>query len=111
MQQQEQDTTVTIGHDTLSAQHRAAGQAYFDSVLAKAKQGGDPFAAEPPRKGGSTAAAAVEVMPADVAAFGAALERHKGLLLAGALIVSQAFSWVLMKVRNPLSESGWGAAV
>jgi hypothetical protein len=96
-QQQQQDTALSIEHDTLSAHHRAAGQAYFDSVLAKAQQGTDPFAAEPPKKGSSTAAVA-EDLHADVAAFGAALERHKGLLLATALVVSQAFSWVLMKV-------------
>uniref|UniRef100_A0A383VBY9 Uncharacterized protein n=1 Tax=Tetradesmus obliquus TaxID=3088 RepID=A0A383VBY9_TETOB len=96
-QQQQQDTAVTIGQqDTVSAHHRAAGQAYFDSVLAKAKQGADPFAAEPPKKGSSTAAA-VEVLHPDVAAFGATLERHRTLLLASALIVSQAFSWVLIK--------------
>jgi len=101
-QQQQQDTAVTIGQqDTVSAHHRAAGQAYFDSVLAKAKQGADPFAAEPPKKGSSTAAA-VEVLHPDVAAFGATLERHRTLLLASALIVSQAFSWVLIKVTGHL---------
>jgi hypothetical protein len=99
MQQQQQDTALTIEHDTLSAHHRAAGQAYFDSVVAKAKQGADPFAAEPPKKGSSTAAVVEDLHP-DVAAFGAALERHKGLLLATALVVSQAFSWVLMKVSG-----------
>jgi hypothetical protein len=98
-QQQQQDTALTIEHETLSAHHRAAGQAYFDSVVAKAQQGADPFAAEPPKKGSSTAAVAEDLHP-DVAAFGAALERHKGLLLASALVVSQAFSWVLMKVNG-----------
>jgi hypothetical protein len=104
-QQQQQDTALTIEHETLSAHHRAAGQAYFDSVVAKAKQGADPFAAEPPKKGSSTAAVVEDLHP-DVAAFGAALERHKGMLLATALVMSQAFSWVLMKVSG-LAHIRW----
>jgi hypothetical protein len=109
MQQQQpgqEETALNIGHESLSAHHRKAGQAYFESVLAKARQGSDPFAAEPLQRGGSTATAAVEALHPDVAAFGAALERHKTLLLAAALIVSQAFSWVLMKVYTLAHCSG-----
>lgn len=77
--------------------HRAVGAAYFESVVATANKGKDPFKQQPPKARNTPAVPATEQDP-DVAAFGAAVERHKGLLILAALVVAQAFSWVLMKV-------------
>lgn len=98
--------------DTERQTLRQAGQAYFDTVLAKSQLGQDPFQQAPLKSRAAASLPSAEgpqhVSAAAVADdhrdFGFWLESNKLLLLAGLYVLSTACSWVLMKVGKTSHE-------